>query len=295
MRKIIYILLALCLVVNAKAQELNSKITINTDQIQGVDKDMFKTLQDNLMQLMNENKWTDATFRPNERIDCTFTITLKDGTDGIYSGDLQITSRRPIYNASYVTSILNFKDADFSFSYNRENIEYNENNITSNLVAMMSFYAYVIIGLDFDSYSLNGGRPYFDKALSIANSAQSLGQKGWRPFDSDRNRYSLALALTEESSRSFHDMWYNYHRLGLDEMAGNADRGRTKIIETLNDLNTLYGARPSSVLISFYGDTKLDELFNIYTKATREEKQEAHKILQKIYPTKGSVVDKFKN
>lgn len=297
MKKIIYILLAFLFAYNnnVAAQELNSKVTINIAQLQGADTEMFKTLQDNLTQLINEYKWTDATFRANERIDCTFTITIADGSDGIYSGDIQITSRRPVYNSSYVTSMFNFKDSEFAFSYNRENLEYNETNITSNLIAMMSFYVYVVIGLDFDSYSLGGGRPYFEQALSIANSAQSLNQKGWRPFDNDRNRYSLALALTEESSRNFHSMWYNYHRLGLDEMAGNADRARTKVIETLEDLNALYGARPQSVLISFYGDTKLDELFNIYTKATREEKDKAHKLLQKIYPTKSSVVDKFKN
>lgn len=295
-KKSIYLItIALLLCVNIQAQELNAKVTINTSKIQSADSDLFTTLQDNITQFLNDNKWTDATFRPNERIDCTFTLTVNSVDGASITGDLQITSRRPTYNSSYITPIFNFKDVDISFDYNRETLEFNETNLTSNLVAIMSFYSYIIIGLDFDTFSLNGGRPYFEKAMSIANAAQSFSNvKGWRAFDSDRNRYALALGLTEESSKNFHDLWYGYHRLGLDEMPANADRGRTKLIESLSNLDELYKARPSSVLVSFFGDTKLDELVNIFTKATSEEKQATHKMLQKIYPTKSSTVEKIK-
>lgn len=276
------------------AQELNVKLNINAQKVQDIDQDLVKTLEENLVQFLNENKWTNTTFRTNERIESTFTITINGFEDNKYSCDLQITCRRPVYNASYTTPTFNFKDAEITFEYNRESLEYNETNITSNLTAVMAFYAYVIIGIDFDSFAPNGGRPYFEKAMEIANAVQSLNEPGWKPFDNDRNRYSLALALTEETSSVFHSMWYKYHRLGLDEMAANADRSRLKIEETLNDLDQLYQARPSSVLLSMYGDTKLDELVNIYSKASQDEKTKAVKILQKIYPTKSSAIDKIK-
>lgn len=293
----IYIIsfLALALAsLSAKAQELSVKLTINTQKVQNADADLFKTLQDGLTEFLNESRWTNSNFRMNEKIDCTFTITVNSSEGTRHSCDLQITTRRPVHNSAYTTPTLNFKDAEFAFDYNRESIEYNETNMSSNLVAVMTYYAYVIVGLDFDSFSPNGGRPYFERAMEIANAAQSLNESGWRAFDNDKNRYALALALTEESSTSFHDMWYRYHRLGMDEMAASSDRGRTRIIESLNDLDKLYQARPSSVLLSIYGDTKLDELVNVYTKATVEEKASAHKILQKIYPTKGSTIDKIK-
>lgn len=277
------------------AQELNVKVTVNTQKIQNADADLYKSLEESLTLFLNESRWTNSNFRVNEKIDATFTITVNsiDGTK--QTCDLQITTRRPVHNSTYTTPTFNFKDSEFAFDYNRESLEYNQNSITSNLVGVISYYAYVIIGLDFDSFSLNGGKVYFERAMEIANAAQSLNESGWKPFDNDRNRYALALALTEESSKSFHDMWYKYHRLGLDEMAANADRGRTRIIESIDDLDLLYQARPSSVLLTMYGDTKLDELVNIYTKATSEEKNNAHKILQKIYPTKASTVDKIKS
>ena len=276
------------------AQELNVKVTINTQKIQNVDTDLFKSLEDALTLFLNENKWTNTNFRTNEKIETTLTITV-NATEGTrHTCDLQLTTRRPVHNSAYTTPTFNFKDDEFAFDYNRESLDYNETTVSNNLVAVMSYYAYVIIGLDFDSFSLNGGKPYFEKAMEIANASQTLNEAGWKPFDKDRNRYALALALTEESSRSFHDMWYKYHRLGMDEMAANSDRGRTRIIESVTDLDLLYQSRPASVLLSIYGDTKLDELVNVYTKATMEEKTSAYKILQKIYPTKGSIIDKIK-
>lgn len=297
MKKNIYIYIVSCLSFipfATFAQELNVKVTLNTQKIQNVDTDLFKSLEDALTLFLNENKWTNANFRVNEKIETTLTITVNSSEGTRHTCDLQLTCRRPVYNSAYTTPTFNFKDAEFTFDYNRESLDYNEATVSNNLVAVMSYYAYILIGLDFDSFSQNGGKPYFEKAMEIANASQSLNEIGWKPFDNDRNRYALALALTEESSRSFHDMWYKYHRLGMDEMSANSDRGRTRIIESLADLDLLYQSRPSSVLLSIYGDTKLDELVNVYTKATMEEKTNAHKILQKIYPTKGSTIDKIK-
>ena len=278
-----------------EAQEINMKITLNTNQIQGTDKSVFEKMEESLNKLVNDRKWTDATFATNELIEGSILITINEVQENTYKGDVQIIVNRPVYNATYNTPLLNYRDTEFEFSYLLgENLEYIENNINSNLVATVAYYVYIILGLDFDSYALNGGKPYYEKAMQIVNNAQSLNTKGWAPFGGDRNRYAMAMALTEESSSVFHSMWYNYHRKGLDEMAANPSRGRAGVIATVPDLQTIYKARPASAILSFYGDTKLDELINIYSEATSEEKSEAYKILQPIFPTKRYVIDKIK-
>nr|WP_297161396.1 DUF4835 family protein [uncultured Dysgonomonas sp.] len=278
-----------------EAQEFNMKITLNTNQIQGTDKSVFEKMEESLNKLVNDRKWTDATFATNELIEGSILITINEVQENTYKGDVQIIVNRPVYNATYNTPLLNYRDTEFEFSYLLgENLEYIENNINSNLVATVAYYVYIILGLDFDSYALNGGKPYYEKAMQIVNNAQSLNTKGWAPFGGDRNRYAMAMALTEESSSVFHSMWYNYHRKGLDEMTANPSRGRAGVIATVPDLQTIYKARPASAILSFYGDTKLDELINIYSEATSEEKSEAYKILQPIFPTKRYIIDKIK-
>ncbi len=297
--KKLYFIYILCMFISGsgliKAQELNMKVTLNTSQIQGTDKSVFDKIEESLNQLVNDRKWTDATFAVNELIEGSILITINEVQENSYKGEIQIIVNRPVYNATYNTPLLNYRDTEFEFSYLLgENLEYIENNINSNLVATVAYYVYIVLGLDFDSYALNGGKPYYEKAMQIVNNAQSLNTKGWAPFGGDRNRYAMALALTEESSSVFHSMWYNYHRKGLDEMAANPSRGRAGVIATIPDLQTIYKARPSSAILSFYGDTKLDELVNIYSEATSEEKNEAYKILQPIFPTKRYIIDKIK-
>lgn len=286
---------SLILVQKTNAQELKAKVTINTSQIQGVDKEVFTSLENSLMQMLNERQWTDAVFKPHERIDCTFTITLSSVSDNtLYNGEIQLTSSRPVFNSAFVTPMFAFRDADLDFNYAPgENIEFNESNISNNLVAIIAFYTYTIIGLDFDSFALNGGKPYFEKAMAIVNASQSLSKKGWAAFDSDKNRYALALALTEESSNSFHTLWYNYHRLGLDEMSTNVLRGRDRIIASISNIETLRASRPSSPLLLLFGDTKLSELGDIYAEASSEEKKAAYDLLQKIYPSKTAQLRAF--
>ncbi|PXV64699.1 uncharacterized protein DUF4835 [Dysgonomonas alginatilytica] len=279
-----------------RAQELNMKVTVNSNQIQTTDKSVFTKIEEVLNQLVNDRKWTDATFASNELIEGSILITLSEiPQENSYKGEIQIIANRPVYNATYNTPIFNFRDTEFEFSYLLgENLEYIESNVNNNLVAVIAYYTYIVLGLDFDSFALQGGKPYFEKAMEIVNAAQSLNAKGWAPFGGDRNRYAIALALTEESSSVFHSMWYNFHRKGLDEMAANPSRGRAGVIATVPDLQTIYKARPASAILSFYGDTKLDELINIYSEATTEEKAEAYKILQSIFPTKRYILDKIK-
>lgn len=277
-------------------QELNCKITVNSDKISGSDKSIFKNMEDAINQLVNGRKWTDVSFSPNEKIDCSMFITINEiPQENSYKADIQISSNRPVYNSSYLSPTFNFKDTEFEFNYiTGQNISFSDLNIDNNLVAVISYYTYIILGLDFDSFGLNGGKPYFDKALNITTNAQSLNTKGWAPFSGDRNRYALATSLTEESTNIFHSMWYNYHRKGLDEMAENATRGRTEIENTLPDLKKIYEVRPSSAIIYFWADTKLNEIISIYTKATSEERKNALVILDNIYPAKSHVLNGLK-
>lgn len=294
MRLIILYIALLMTVSSIQAQELNARLTLNTRNIPAANRELFSAMEQSISQLLNEHKWTEQTFGRNERIDCTFLLTINEMTvDNKFTTEMQITSRRPVYNSSYVTTTYNFRDTQFEFSYLQgQSLDVSDVSINDNLVAVFSFYAYIIIGLDFDSFSMNGGTPYFAKAMEVANKAQMLNTKGWEPFSGrSDNRYDLAVEFTNESSRHFHSLWYNYHRTGLDEMAANAARGRIRIIESLADLNKLYDARPSSPLIMIVGDSKLDEIVRISSQATSEERQEIRKLLTQIFPTKGNIIN----
>lgn len=270
--------------------ELNARVSINSDKVQGSDKQVFTTLQEALMEFINNRRWTDATFGINERIDCSFTIIISEQTDNSFTGEIQVQASRPVYNSSYTTNLFNFRDTELNFEYTQfEPLEYTENTLNSNLTATIVYYIYIILGLDFDSFSPLGGRVYFDQAQQIVNLAQSQGSwNGWRAFEKDDNRHGLITALTDNTSETFRNFWYTYHRKGLDEMAGNPDRGRTTIIEALPALQEVKSVRPTSVLLRLFSDSKLDELVLIYSKATTQEKQAGYKLLFELYPTAGS-------
>lgn len=296
-RFIIYTLFILSCITTVSAQELNARLTINTQRVQSINQDLISSLETSVGQLLNSQKWTNLSYNKNERIDCTIVITLNEATaDNNFIADIQISSRRPVYNSTYVTTLMNYRDTQFEFSYQQgQSMDFNSMNIDNNLVAVISFYAYIIIGLDSDSFFLNGGRPYFAKAMEIANMAQSLGTKGWEPFSGkNNNRYDLAMALTEESSKDFHSMWYAYHRTGLDEMAANASRGRIRIIESMGDIQKLHGNRPASPLLTLIAESKIDEIVRICSQATAEEKQNVKKVLSQLFPTKNNQINEIR-
>lgn len=268
------------------AQELNARITVNGDKIANANKSVFTTLQNALTEFINNRKWTDATFTVNERIDCSMTIIVNEMEESSFKGEIQVQARRPVYNSSYTTTLLNFRDQQFDFEYMEgEPLEYQENMLTGNLTATVVFYIYIILGLDFDSFSPLGGTAYIQQAQQIVSLAQSQSWSGWKAFDSNRNRHAVATALQDNASEAFRNLWYTYHRKGLDEMAANPDRGRTTIIEALPALQEVKKARPTSVLLQMFSDAKLDEIVLIYSKATTQEKQSGYKLLQEIYPT----------
>ncbi|MCD8270518.1 MAG: DUF4835 family protein [Parabacteroides sp.] len=285
-KRLLFLFLLGTIPFTGKAQELNAQVKINRDKIQGT-LTVFETLEKALTEFINNRKWTDATFAVNERIDCTFNIIINEmPSDNSFKSEIQIQARRPVYNSTYTTTLLNFRDTQLDFDYTEyEPLEFAENTLNSNLIGTLVFYIYTIIGLDFDSFSPKGGTAFYQRAQRIVNLAQAQASwNGWKAFDSDRNRHAVATALTDNISDAFRDMWYNYHRKGLDEMAANADRGRTTIIELLPTLEEIKKTRPTSVLFQMFADAKLDEVVAIYSKATTTEKQEGYKMLSNLYP-----------
>ena len=223
-------------------------------------------------------------------------IIVNEMDETTFKSEIQVQARRPVYNSSYTTTLLNFRDQELEFEYTEgETLDYNSNTLTNNLTATVVFYVYLILGLDFDSFALQGGNTYIQQAQQIVNLAQSeMGWTGWKAFDSNRNRHAVVTALQDNASEAFRQMWYTYHMKGLDEMAANADRGRTTIIEAISALQTVKQARPTSVLLQMFSDAKLDELIAIYSKATSQERQEGYKFLMDIYPAQSTRLEELK-
>lgn len=295
-KKWLLLFVVILLPLGAGAQEMNARVTINSDKIQGSNKQVFTTLQSALTEFINNKKWTDATFNVNERIDCTMTLIINEQTDNSFTGEIQIQARRPVYNSSYTTTLINFSDKQLDFEYIEfEPLEFTENTINSNLVATVMFYIYVILGLDFDSFSPLGGSPFIQQAQQVVTLAQSqMSWSGWKAFESNQNRHAIITALTDNTSEAFRQMWYTYHRRGLDEMAANPDRGRTTIIEALPALEQVKSARPTSVILQMFANAKLDEVVAIYSKATQQEKEAGLKFLSNIYPTESTRLEPLK-
>ena len=272
------------------AQELNCTVNINSDQVQGTNKSVFNTLQKSVSELINNRKWSELTYANSERIECTMNIIVKKVDADIFTAEIQVQSRRPVFNSSYNSTLFNFKDNDFVFNYKEfDQLEINANTITSNLTAVLAYYVYLIIGYDLDSYSRLGGTPLFQSAESIVNAAQGadLG-KGWKAFETNKNRYALINNILDEAFKKYRNYFYEYHRLGLDEMSINATNARGRIADGLPLLREANRARPSAIVISSFLDAKNDELINIFSKASTKEKTDAVQILSDINPTQTS-------
>ncbi|MGB4415986.1 MAG: DUF4835 family protein, partial [Paludibacter sp.] len=284
--KVKIIALGLLIVSSMNAQELNCNIQINSDQISGSNKSVFNTLQKSVSEFVNNRRWTEMTYTNIERIECSMNIIIKKVEQDVFTAEIQVQSRRPVFNTNYNTTLFNFKDNNFTFDYKEfDQLEMNENTITSNLTAVLAYYAYIIIGYDMDSYTRLGGTPYFQAAESIVNAAQAADLVGWKAFESSRNRYALVNNLTDEAFKKYRNYFYEYHRLGLDEMSINMTNARAKIAAGLPVLREANRARPSAVVISSFIDAKSDELINIFSKATEKEKKDAVEILSDVNPT----------
>lgn len=268
------------------AQELNCQVEFNTEQLQGTNKSVFNTLQEAVSEYMNTTHFTNAQFSTNEKIECRMFFTIKEYTDNVLKGDLQVQSTRPVYNSTYTTTLLNFKDTKIDFAYQEgDQLVFSVNQMESQLTAILNFYAYLIIGADFDSFSPKGGQEYFDRLAQIVQQAQSSGEIGWKAFEDKKNRSGVLDAFTTTGQGTLRDMLYKYHRQGLDEMVLSPDKGRAKITESLSSLQTIYDADAMSVALSMFKDAKLDELVNVYTKAPQTEREKVVELLSPLYPT----------
>ena len=296
-RLLIFIVFALALgcAQHSVSQELNCKVEINADKVQNANKEIFNTLQSAISDYMNTQKWTDAQFGTNEKIECRLYFTINSYDEPNISGDLQIQSMRPVYNSSYTTTIINFKDTKVEFQYElNQPLVYSDVNWESNLTGILNFYAYLIIAMDFDTFSMNGGDAYYEKAANVVRLAQSEGESGWKAFEDPKNRSSVLSAFTDKTTSGIREILYNYHRKGLDEMVISPDKGRAMITQTLSTLKSVYDLAPMSVCISMFKDAKLDELVNVYSKGTTTEKDNVFELLKTLYPTENNRLKKIK-
>jgi len=278
-------------------QELNCKVNINYSQIQGTNTQVFKTLETALTEFINDRKWTSAQYTVAERIACSMNITVKQHTDdGSFKCELIVQANRPVFNSGYNTTLLNFKDVNFNFTYLEfDPLELRENQIDNNLTAVIAYYAYLIIGLDMDSMAPMGGTEVLRTAENIVTAAQSSSEKGWKAFEDSRNRHAIITDYLEENMKPFRQMIYDYHRLGLDEMAQNADRGRAKVTSAIEELKKAKKNKPLSVLPQLFTEIKKDELVNIYSKGTQSEKEQVYTMLVDINPAQTNDWDKIKS
>lgn len=282
----------------AAAQELNCTVEFNTDQITGTNKSVFETLREAVNDYMNTTTFTPAQFAANEKIECRLFFTIKEySDDGIIKGDLQVQSMRPVYNSSYTTTLLNFKDTKIDFSYQEgEPLNFTVNSMENQITAILNFYAYLILAMDFDSFAPNGGEPYWERLKQIVQMAQSSGETGWKAFEDTKNRSAVLSAFTEgKGGEGLRKMLYDYHRIGLDQMALSVDKGRASVTESLNSVKQVYDLQPMSVALSMFKDAKLDELINIYSKAPADERVKVYNLLQPLYPTEEERLLKIKN
>jgi hypothetical protein len=277
------------------AQELNCTVEIDVSSLSS-NQQVFETLREAVNEYMNNTKFTTAQFSPNEKIECRLFLTVKEYTDDVVKGDLQIQSTRPVYNSSYTTTLINFKDNKIEFAY-RENepLVFSETTMESNLTAILNYYAYLILAIDFDSFSPRGGQPYFDRLATIVQLAQSSGETGWKAFEDNRNRSAVLSAFTDPNTEGMRDMIYQYHRRGLDEMSMSPDKGRATITQALETLRKVAQTAPMSVALPMWRDAKLDELINVYSKGSQSERDQVYDLLMQLYPTEQIRLNDIKN
>lgn len=271
------------------SQELNCGITINTDQVKTTDPKVFKTLETSIREFMNTRKWTDDIFKPEERIECQLVITIREEVSSDkFKAQAIIISTRPVYGSDYKTTTLNMVDNDWEFQYAEyQPLEFNENAFTSNITSMLAFYANIILGLDYDSFSKNGGDKYYQRALNIVSQANNREEKGWKAYDGTRNRYWLIDNLLDPKLIGFRDVFYQYHRNGLDKMYNDQVTPVTAISKTLQTLDNMNRTQPNSMIVQLFFTAKSSELIGIYENAAPAEKAKAVNLLMRLDPANG--------
>jgi len=277
------------------AQELRCNVSISSTKIQGANKTVFETMQSDLYEFMNNRKWTEHQYAQDERIECSFFINLEEQiSSDEFKGSIQVQVRRPVFNSSYETVLLNIKDNDFHAKYvEYQTLEFNETSNKDNLTNILAYYAYIILGIDYDSFSPEGGTEFFQKAQAIVNISQNAREKGWKAFESERNRYWLVENILNKAYSGFRSCTYQYHRQGMDIMSDKAPEGRAVIAESLKSIQKVFRARPSLYILQIFFDAKSDELVNIFSKSFPDERNRVSVLLNECDPSNGSKYEKI--
>lgn len=291
-KNLLLILVWIAVLPGLHAQELNAKISVLAGRVPNtIDHKVFQTLQTSLYNFLNNRKWSNENFQTNEKIVCNFLLNISSaGDNNTFQASLTVQAGRPVYNSSYQSPLINFNDESFTFRYvEYQPLDFNENRVqgsepyAANLTAEFAYYVYIILGLNFDSYALRGGDPYFQKALNIVNNApDSRDINGWKPFDGVRNRYWLIENLTNSKYTLIHDAYYSYYRSGLDQMYDKEAEGRTAILNTLNMLNNINTETPNTMVMQFFFQGKSGEISKIFQKSPPDEKSRALDLLMKL-------------
>ncbi len=290
--KRLLIIAAMAVTVSAQAQELQAKVTVLSQQIgSAINKNVFTTMQTQLTNLLNNRKWTGDVFQPQEKIQCNFLLNLQSvSDDNIYKATLTIQAARPVFNSTYQSPLVNYQDADVTFKYiEYQPIEFNESRIggtdplSGNLTAIFGYYAYIILGLDYDSFEPKGGDAYFQKALNVVNNApEEKSISGWKAFDGFRNRYWLATNVTNNKLNQVHDIFYDYYRSGLDMLYQDQISARVNVLNTMNDLQDFNQENVNTMVMQFFLQGRSDEIVGIFKKADPSTKSKVIGIMSKL-------------
>ncbi|NOU61498.1 DUF4835 family protein [Marinifilum caeruleilacunae] len=286
MRKFFLVLMVALLSIPAFSQEFKCNIQVVSQKIQGTNKQVFRTMQTAINEFMNTRRWTDHRYSYDERIECTFLFNLTEQISADeFRGSLQVQASRPVYNSSYNTVLLNFKDDDVQFKYvEYQTLDFNETVTPSELTGLLAYYAYLILGLDYDTFAMDGGAPYFARAESIVNKMQNSNTVGWKAYESRDNRYWLIENILNNAYSPVRECLYRYHRLGLDRMSDHLTESRAEIAESLRLLQKAYRAKPGAFILQIFFDAKADELVNIFSESFTDEKKRVFNILSEIDP-----------
>ncbi len=297
-KKMLIVVLLLCCGFGLQAQELICQVSVNSQQIQGSDRHIYDNMQNAIRDFINNRKWTGYTVKVEEKIECSMLITLSERvSEDEFKGTIQIQSRRPIYGSSYNSVLLNMMDKDLQFKYLETTpLDFDENSHLSNLTSVLAYYVYIIIGLDMDSYTEYGGSPYFAKAQTIVNNAQNAAEKGWKAFESKKNRYWLVENLLNQSYSSLRQCMYNYHLKGMDLMRDNLQNGRAGVTTAMEQLQKTHREKPGLYFTQLFIDAKRDEICNIYAGASVADKNKVVAMLKEVDPShSGDYNDKILN
>ena len=298
MNKKIVLYISLCVfAVNISAQELLCNVRVNSSQVQTSDRKVFQTMQTDIYEFINNKKWSTTNVQNDERIECTIMINIsKKISNDEFDASIQIQSTRPIYGTSYKSTLFNYIDKNFTFKYlEYQSLEFSESTHMSNLTSVIAFYVNIVLGLDFASFSEEGGNEYFNNAQKIVSNAQNAPESGWKAFESNKNRYWLAHDLMDQRYSDFHMCMYNYHRSGMDKLAEEPDDARFEITEALESLKSIYRENASAFILKLFFDAKSDEIIKIYSEAFPNEKARIAKTLIEIDPSHSSKYEAITN